>query len=228
MEDASGGASGGEASTSEGSGGQAASAERLRLEPVDGWVEGASNSLGIRGAMFAAADRFSYDTLVPDFVGSRACASGVVAKVDLTCDPAPGQDCFAGQFGAFIALNLNQQQESEESYDPQPFDASAITGFAFEVEGALVPRLVRFELETDQSDQDPVYCEQTTGDAPASGPREVRVERLAQQCYAGSRAGERVTSVLSRALRLRWHVVSNDRAEVPFDFCVKNLRVLTD
>jgi hypothetical protein len=219
---------GGDAATSEGAGGDAASSGAVWLEPADGWVDGASNSLGIQGAMFAAGDVFSYGTLVSDFRGSRACMSGAAVQVDLTCQAPPGGDCFGLHYGAFIGLNLNQPRAGTDAGEPQPFDISAITGFAFDVEGPLVPSLVRFELETDQTDQDALYCEPTLSGEPASGHREVRIEELTQRCYAGGRRGEAATTVKERALRLRWHVVTNDTGDVPFDFCVTNVQALTD
>lgn len=219
---------GGDAATSDGVGGDAASSRAVLLEPADGWVSSASNSLGIQGAMFAAGDLLSNDTLVSDFRGSRACMSGAAVQVDLACNPPFGTDCFSIHYGAFMALNLNQRAGTDAG-EAQPFDVSAITGFTFDVEGPLVPRLVRFELQTDQTDRDPVYCEPTLSDGDTgSGHREVRIEELTQQCYAGGRRGEAVTTVKERALRLRWHVVSNDRADEPFDFCVTNVNALTD
>lgn len=222
------GGGGGDAATSGGAGGDETRSQAVRLEPGEGWVDGASNSLGIQGAMFAAGDLFSYDTLVSDFRDSRACMSGVAVQVDITCQAPPGGDCFALHYGTFLGLNLNQQRVGDDPVDPQPFDASAITGFAFDVEGPLVPRVVRFELETDQTDDDPVYCKTTSSDEPASSHREVRIEELTQRCYAGGRRGESATTVKERALRLRWHVITNSTGDVPFDFCVSNVHALTD
>lgn len=212
-----------------GLGGEAAGTSGVPLTPEEGWLDGSSNLLGIQGALFAVADRVSSADLSVDFSGTNACIQGKTAVVDLQCQPAEGGDCYSLYFGAFLGLNLNQPFADGEVGAPQPFDATSVTGFAFDLEGPVVPRNLRFGLEADDAQ---FYCQSLVFEADAEAEQadrhvEATMERLVTRCHA-SRSQESVSSVRDKVVRLRWHITSNTLDEVPYDFCVRNLRVLTE
>jgi len=215
-EDHDAGAQGGDAPRAEPSG--------VALLPADGWLDGASNSLGVQGAAFAVADPAS--SLTSDFAGNKMCLKGTTARVDQECDAAPPGDCFSLSFGALLGLNLNQRLTSDgEVSDPERFDASAITGFAFDIEGPVVPSALRFGITSDEPE---LYCERPRSGQVADSHREHQLTELVAQCHRAGSDPKPASSAKHRAVRLQWQVVSNTAGEVPFDFCVTNLRALTE
>jgi hypothetical protein len=205
--------------------------EGVPLTSADGWVDAMSNTLGIQGAMFAYADETSKagpPAMAEDFVGPNACISGTAAKVDMTSMPCatkmftpPATDCYGQYWGAAIGLNLNQpiDMTTMMGADPMPFDASAITGFAFEISGAAVPTSLRFKVEDATGE----YC--TPPAKPVKlGNNTFMFSDLMTQCWkAGGTSAEGAKSAI---IKIAWQVVTNDKAAVPFDYCVSNVRAL--
>jgi hypothetical protein len=192
------------------------------LTAADGWVDVMSNTLGIQGAMFSYADDTSMMGLTEDFIGADACIKGTAAKVDLKCTPvAPATDCYGTFWGAAIGLNLNQPNDPATGMggDPMPYDASALKGFAFDIEGAAVPTSLRFKVENASGE----FC------SPPAKPVKLGANTflfsdLMTQCWkAGGMSAETAKSGI---VKIAWQVVTNDKSAVPFDYCVKDVRAL--
>ena len=202
------------------------------LTPADGWVDGMSNTLGVQGAMFSYSDATSGMGLTPDFTGANACIKGTAAKVDMTAMPCaskmftpPATDCYGEFWGAAIGLNMNQAIDPVTTMggDPAPFDASAIKGFAFEIDGAMIPAptAIRFKVENPSGE----FCN-TAMKPIKAGENSFMFEDLITACWkpvAGAATG---ATAKSNVLKIAWQVVTNDKSTVPFDFCVKNVRAL--
>jgi hypothetical protein len=236
-----GGTSGSGGSGSGGSAGTGVPSEGVPLTPdAGGWVDGMSNTLGIQGAMFAYAD----DTTKMSMMGTcpptatcetpftvnagppaAICIQGAAAKVDMMCTPvAPATDCYGTYWGAAIGLNLNQPIDpaTEMGADPMPFDAVAagIKGFAFDITGDGVPGpgALRFKIE----DANGEYC--TTSSTPvALGPNTFTLDQLVTECWTTGGTPSPATGLL----KIAWQVVTNASSEVPFNFCVSNVRAVT-
>lgn len=222
---------------STGMGGTGNLAEGVALTPTDGWIAADSNSLGIQGAMFSFADDYSKagpPAMTDDFTMSNACIKGTAAKVDTKCMlpmPAPPgvSDCYGLYWGAAIGLNLNQptvmMDGMEVGGDPVAFDASKVTGFTFEITGAMVPVSLRFKVE----DANGEYC--TGMEVPVKlGANTITLAQLRTKCWeALSKQPTPVTGETAKKamLKIAWQVVTSPTATVPFDFCVANVRATT-
>lgn len=230
----SGSSTGGSGSSTGGSGGTPTTAggtdggppaEGVPLTPTDGWIDGPSNTLGVQGAMFAFYDTTSGMGIVEDFLGANACIAGTAAKVDMKCTPvAPAVDCFGTYWGAAIGLNLNQPIDPETlmgSTTPGPFDASALTGFAFEITGTKVPTSLRFKVE-DASGE---YCTPSTKPVKL-GENKVLFTELLAQCWKPTATSKNADSAKAGLVKVAWQVVTNAMSAIPFDYCVSNVRAL--
>ncbi len=216
------GGSGGTGTGTAGTGGTATLPEGVPLTPTDGWVDAASNTLGIQGAMFSYADTTSGASMTDDFTGTNACITGTAAKVEMPCTiEPPATDCYGTFWGAAIGLNLNQpiDMTTMMGADPMPYDASALSGFAFEITGSMVPTSLRFKVE-DASGE---YC--TTSMTPIkAGANSVTFDQLVTECW--TTGGTPATGAKAGLLKISWQVVTNAMSTVPFDFCVGNVRAL--
>lgn len=195
--------------------------EGVPLTPADGWVDKATNTLGIQGAMFAYADDTSKVGLVEDFTGTNACIKGTAAKVDLKCTPPMGMDCYGITWGAAIGLNLKQDIDpvTMMGTEPAAFDASAIKGFAFELSGATVPTSLRFKVENATGE----FCTPATKPVLLGG-NSFLFSDLITECW--KTGGTSAETGKSNLIKIAWQVVTNSSSAVPFDFCVANVRAL--
>jgi len=210
--------------------------EGIPLVPDDGgWVDGASNTLGIQGAMFSYADETTLATMEGTCEKCESpmtilpgppvavCIKGTAAKVDLMCDPVPpATDCYGTFWGAAIGLNLNQPIDPTTGMgsDPMPFDAAAagIKGFTFEISGDNPPTSLRFKVEDSSGE----YC--TTSATPVKvGANTFTFDQLVTQCWTTGGT----PSTGNGLLKIAWQVVTNSSSAVPFDFCVSNVRAVT-
>jgi len=211
-------------------GGMAELPPGVPLDPMMGWVDVMSNTLGIQGAMFSYADDTSKagpPALVEDFTGMNACIKGTAAKVDLKCTPvAPATDCYGTFWGAAIGLNLNQATDPMTMMGgmPMPYDASAIKGFAFEITGGadatMVPTSLRFKVE-DASGE---YCTPPTTKPVKLGVNSFMFSDLVTKCW--TTGGVSAEGAKTGLIKIAWQVVTNATGPIPFDYCVKNVRAL--
>jgi hypothetical protein len=206
-----------------GTGGDVTPPAGVPLTPMDGWVDGMSNTLMVQGAMFSYGDDTSKMGMTSDFMGDHACIKGVAAKVDLKCTPvAPATDCYGTFWGAAIGLNMNQ------AIDPMtmmggmamPYDASAIKGFGFVIDGAMIPapKDFRFKIEGPNGE----FCTPKTKPLKA-GANTFMFEDLVSMCWMPPANAATAATTKSMVLKIAWQVVTNSTTTVPFDFCVKNV-----
>ena len=220
--------SGGAGSGGAGSGGSAMLPPGVPLTPTDGWVAVDSNELGVQGAIFAYGDDTSKagpPAMTENFMGTNACITGTAARVDMACTPvAPATDCYGTYWGAAIGLNMNQPIDPGTMMGVDPplaFDGSALTGFAFEITGAGVPTSLRFKVESPGAIE---YCTPPATKMITTGANTVLFSDLRTECWTtGGNPGDMGKASIQK---IAWQVVTNDKATVPFDFCVSNIRAL--
>ena len=237
---ASGGTGNVAGTTGGGTGGTGVSTEGVPLTPdAGGWVDGMGNTLGIQGAMFSYADTTTLATMTgtcdvcesPMTIDAgKVCIKGTAAKVDMNCTPEPpAVDCYGTFWGAAIGLNLHQEINPDTMMGdpPTPYDAAAagIKGFSFEISGTTVPTSIRFKVEKPGATADSAveYC--TTSMTPIlTGPNTVTFDQLVTECW--TTGGTPATEATSMLTKIAWQVVTNATSEVPFDFCVSNVRAV--
>jgi hypothetical protein len=226
-------------SSSGGTGGTGMVAEGVPLPIMDGWVD-ASMAIGIQGAIFAYGDPTSkMGWMDKTLMGTQACLAGTAAKVDMTAPACatmmftpPATDCYGEFWGAAIGLNLNQpiDMTTMKGVDPPlTFDAGAkaITGFAFEISGTTVPTSLRFKVENSTGE----FCNIGPVKAVMKGPNSFKFSELHEKCYQPKdTALKNPTAETGKAnlVKIAWQVVTNTTAAVPFDYCVSNIRALTN
>lgn len=212
--------------TGTGGGGSVDLPPGIPLTPMKGWVDGMSNELKVQGAMFSYADDTSKMGMTEDFSDSNACIKGTAAKVDLKCTPVPpATDCYGTFWGAAIGLNMNQPIDMATGMGgtAMPFDASAITGFAFEIAGNMVPgtKDLRFKVEGPSGE----FCN-TSMKPVKAGVNQFTFDDLITQCWKPAAGAPTASTTKTMVLKIAWQVVTNSSSAVPFDFCVKNVRAL--
>ncbi len=229
--------------TTAGTGGTGTPASGVPLTAENGWVDGASNTLMVQGAMFAFADDFTKagpPALAENFMGSNACITGTATKVDLMCTKPEGMDCYGLYWGAAIGLNLNQPTIDDPMNpgmmiggDPMGFNASAIKGFAFEIAApaggaGMIPASSALRFKVDDGTAAGEFC--TGKETPVKlGENTVTFDKLRTKCWEDLTKQPTpvlATSIQSKVVKISWQVVTNDKTTVPFDFCVTNVRAL--
>lgn len=217
--------------TDSGTGGTGTLSEGVPLTPTDGWVDIASNTLMVQGAMFEYADPTSLMGLTKDFEGANACIKGTAAKVDMTSTACttktftpPAADCYGEYWGAAIGLNLNQAIDMTTMMGgaPMPFDASAIKGFTFTIDGMAIPVSLRFKVE-DASGE---FCSPKTVPIK-SGANTVMLSQLIKECWKPTATAATADAAKSGLVKIAWQVVTDAAGSIPFDYCVKDLRAIT-
>jgi hypothetical protein len=178
--------------------------------------------------MFAYADPTSTMTMTPNFTGASACISGEASKVILGCTfMPPATDCYGEYWGAAIGLNLNQPSVEMDGKmvggDPMPYDASALKGFAFNIDGTKVPGSLRFTVESTSGD----FCT-PPATMVAAGPNTFLFEQLFSECWEKTASTENPNAgtVKNAIKKIAWQVVTNDKSAVPYDYCVSDVRAL--
>jgi hypothetical protein len=200
------------------------------LTPTNGWVDSASNELGIQGALFADADSTSKIGMTSNFAGAQACIAGTAALVDMASPPCvtqmftpPATDCYGHFWGASLNLNLNQPTMGGT---PLPYDASALEGFAFEISGNTVPApsSLRFQVHSAKGE---VFCNALNIKLKI-GVNNVFFRDLLSQCWVIQIPDLRPTaeSAKSALTSIEWRVVTSASSRVPYDFCVSYIRAL--
>ena len=213
------------AAASDGAGG-APEPEGVPLVPVDGWLDGTSNVLMIQGGIFAYADPFATLSLSQDFTATNACIKGIAPRVDLSCIPAAGSNCYGTYWGSGIGLNLNQSLDPSTDpptvLPPLAFDATSLKGFSFELTGNAVPAYgaLRFGVFTADAE----FCRINYN--VSTGLNIVLFSELSASCYISTDGGQISESAQSSLVRVAWHVMTNAASAFEYDFCVSNIRAL--
>lgn len=198
------------------------------LYQMAGWVDGASNSLGIQGAVFDVGDPVSKVNLSLDVTqGGKACIKGIAAKVDTLCTlPQGATGCFAVYFGAYLGENLNQAGDPQklDVGSPMPFDASGLKGFSFDVEGPTVPFKGSFRFNAQ--DATGTNYQSPAATAIVKGSNTMLFSQLFKDAEHSN--GPSADGAKAALTRISWQVVSNQAGAVPFDFCISNVRALPE
>jgi hypothetical protein len=223
---------------SAGSGGSGPVAEGVPLPILDGWVD-AKEAIGIEGAIFAYGDPTSKMGMTEKFLGAEACIAGTAAKVDTMSTACtsmmftpPATDCYGEYWGAAIGLNLNQpiDMTTMKGVDPPlTFDAGAkaITGFAFEIDGITVPTSLRFKVENATGE----FCNIGAVKSVLKGANSFKFSELHTKCWEKKETAmmnPTAETGKTNLIKIAWQVVTNTTSSVPFDYCVKNVRALTN
>ena len=183
---------------------------------------------GIQGAVFEVADAASQMGLAADFTGTKACMVGSAAQVDLACIPKPpASDCYGEFWGAAIEINLNQPLDptTKMATSALPFDASTLSGFAFDIMGAKVPPQMRFQVDDANGRQ---FCSPANKPRLASAANTFTFADLLEILLAANGPASTAETATAKGalMRIDWQVVTNPNAPVPFDFCVSNIRAI--
>jgi hypothetical protein len=217
---------GGGSSAGGATGGGGAEASGVPLTPTMGWVDGMSNTLGIQGAVFSYSDMTSATGLTTDVTGPKACIKGTAAKVVMPCTIVPpATDCYGTYWGAALGENLNQPIDPATGMGvmtPMPFDASTLKGFAFDVDGPMVPVAAAFRFNVEDASNQ--YCT-PTAKGIKSGSNSYQFTDLVTKCYA-TPPGPSADTAKSALIKISWQVVTSPTSTVPFDFCISNVRAL--
>lgn len=214
-----GGSSGGETTTentissTSTSGGGTSGETRTAITPIDGWVDGSTNDVGIQGGWYTFADDIS--TIVPgaepyfDGAGSAICVSGTVLpheNLDLSWGVAVGMDLYAVDDVA------------------NPYDATAygVAGIQFTVSGSLPPRL---QINTT-SPADGTYCRRYESIASSQETLSVYFSSLEEDCWDASAAGLPPDTTQLEGFHIQ--VISSANESVSFDFCVEDVSAILE
>ena len=105
----------------------------------------------------------------------------------------------------------------------QPFVATSLTGFAFEISGDMVPSptALRFKVE-DASGE---YCNIATKQVK-KGANSFVFADLVKECWKPPTPPVTAEAAKAGIVKIAWQVVTNASSTVPFDFCVSNVRAL--
>jgi hypothetical protein len=178
----------------------------------DGWVDGATNGVGVQGAFFVYVDHSNVTTIAakPGASATGYCVQGTAAQV-INMD-------FGGTFGAVAALNLQQAPGIDT---PGPYDAAAnhVAGFGFDISGDTGGAL-RFVVKAFNVHDG--YCINNVPECATSCSVEFGLDELHQNCWT---PGGPVPPANSLAA-LEWQITTNENEPVPFDFCIENLHAV--
>jgi hypothetical protein len=227
------GTTGGGGSGTGGTGTGGALPAGVPLTILDGWVAADQNSLGVQGAVFSYADPTSLMGMTEVKTGASYCIAGTAAKVDkasMACTTMmftpPATDCYGEYWGAAIGMNLNQPIDpvTMEGVDPPlAFDASAIKGFAFNIDGPTLPTTLRFKIEGAGGE----FCTPPSK-LLARGANTFMLTDLVSECWETGAAtmNPNAETIKSSVLKIAWQVTTKDTMAIPFDYCVSDVRAL--
>jgi hypothetical protein len=161
----------------------------------------------------------------PDPAGRGMCTSGVSAQV---LPDSTGYPAWSSIWGNVIGFDL---ADPGGFGDPMlgPYDAPAhgITGFAFDIDAVPPGGHIRVSFPTAETQLNPAYWGGATTDgSPITIPAhyEMRWSEIGGPVYLPYPP----TFDPTRLISITFMVYSNSVAPVPFDFCVNNLRMLTN
>jgi hypothetical protein len=162
----------------------------------------------------------------PDPGGRGMCASGTSAQVLMGSDGTPAWPVI---WGNIIAFNLATPPTRDPMPTNGPYDAPAhgITGFAFDIDAVPDGGHLRVLFATPGTENHPAYWNGASSDvSPILGPGhyEMRWPEVGGPLWYAAPPPFDPTKIEWIA----FHVVSTEVAPVPFDFCLKNLALLTD
>lgn len=213
-------ASGGVSSTTDGTtttGGSGGTIGETRadLVPVDGWVDGSTNDVGIQGSWYTYADDAA--TVVPadepffDGMGSEICISGTTVP-----------DEYSGVYwGVAVGMDFNVVDETTYAYDAV---ANGVAGIRLTLTGSLPPGIQLNLTETTSVEGD-VFCTRYTGITESSRTLSLYFDEAQFICWYGATFGP-IDETKLRAFSVQ--VMSEAYQSVPFDFCVEDVSAILE
>ena len=191
----------------------------FNLTPVQGWVAGTTNEAGIQGAFSTISDATGTPpgttTITPaNFMattGAQICVSGSASMVVGT---AYGQ-----YWGGGVSFDLG---DPGQNMPKVPWNRGKVVGFSFTISGTAIPPMGQFRFGVDYYDGTTVntnYCTNIT-----TGANNIMFSSVINQCYQAGGTALPATAQLSA---LKWQVATVTTAPTPFNFCIDNLKAIT-
>jgi hypothetical protein len=183
---------------------------------------------------FTQAQCSTIDTPMPGapFANTGSmCTKGIAAKVGMD---AAGMTAYSAIWGTGIGFDLNNGGTDDGGTGQKlPWDATAhgVTGFSFHIEGPPLGGQMRVEFPTSvaigTTDINAAYWGGATMNLSpftTSGDYSFRWAQVGGPSYLATPMPFDNTKILS----MQFHVVTNTSSTIPFDYCISNLRALTD
>lgn len=208
-----------------------------------GWVDKASNPIGIQGAWYAYADSLGDNGMAPGKCqmnghSDAECSNVETPKAGSFAPTADGSMCtkgtaakvlamdYSNMWGAGIALDFGAPSEGEPA-GKKTVDLSAYSGISFELSAKPLAGL-RVELpmpETEGTEAGSDYWGAVKGSWVQSSPVSVGVNtfKWAEVHPPGPGTLEYNPA---KALGIQFHVPTTDSAAGPYEFCIKNLTIV--
>lgn len=202
-----------------------------------GWVDKTvTGDLGIQGAFYPYADSLGMNGMPPgdcqgdgfttdqcstisvtyDAVAGKICATGTAAMVanDMTGMPAYSQI-----WGAGIGFDLNST--GGDASTKMPYDAAAhhVAGVSFDIDNLPVGAELRVEFPT------PAMATTAHYDIVNDNHFEARFDQAALFYTTPADMTPIDTTMINS---FQWHVATNTKAAVPFNFCLSNIKVIME
>jgi hypothetical protein len=207
--------------TSSGSGGAApaGNAVPLTVDPT-GWVDKGGNTVGIQGSWYSYDDctdspgactmNHTPGTGAFENMGGKMCTKGTTYPVKAEAD-------FSKQWGAGIALDLNNSGGMDAM--KLPFDATAnhVIGFSMKITGTAAPGL-RVNITSVPAGNDSHYK------SGMVGANSVMLSAVLQGSWVKMKAPLDQTKLLA----VQFQIPSVMGKAVAFDFCVEDLAAITN
>jgi hypothetical protein len=189
------------------------------LKPVQGWVAGSTNEAGIQGAFSTISDATGTPpgttTITPaNFMattGSQICVQGSASMVVGT---AYGQ-----YWGGGVSFDLG---DPGQNMPKVPWARGKVVGFSFTISGTAIPPMGQFRFGVDYYDGAMVntnYCTNIV-----NGPNTIMFSQVINQCY---QAGGTALPATAQLAALKWQVATVTTGPTPFNFCIDNLKAIT-
>jgi hypothetical protein len=192
------------------------------LTPVAGWVAGGTNEAGIQGAFSTISDATGTPpgttTIMPASfqmaTGSQICVSGSVSQVVGTA--------YAQYWGGGVAFDLG---DPGQMMPKVPWNRGRVVGFSFNITGTTIPPMAQFRFGVA-----PYEGSTIDDDGPCTnitmGANTIMLTQLRSACYDTAAPGPALAGTALLA-SLKWQVATVTTAPTPFNFCITDLKAIT-
>jgi len=191
---------------------------QLLTPNATGWVDAGMNTLGIQGPWYSYNDckdspaDCTLNQTPPEGVfanvGGKMCTKGTTALVK--AEPE-----FSTKWGAGIALDLNNAGGVGAVKMPYNASSKGVLGFSFTLTGTAPG--MRVNLPTPATSTASHFVVGVTGSNMV----------LFSQAMQGSWVTTRTTLDASQVMSIQFQIPSTMTAPVAFDFCIENLKAIT-
>lgn len=215
-----------------GGGGGGGSGNSVLLTPTEdtGWVDKASNSLGVQGPWYAYADS----------LGDKKCLTAGHAATECAIVESPpadsfpnmgGQMCTKGSTEAVIAMDYSNMWGAGIALDfnnpgggapKAAFDASGLSGIEFDL---IRKPLAGLRVEFPQTDTEGSEAGNDYADATSSYPVSMLTEGHNVVPFSRVKGPKGHVFNPVNLLGVQFHVPSGS-SQQPFDYCIANLTLI--